>query len=100
MFEVDFKLENIRNEMRIKLNTDEGKQKYNERICEIEPVVADIKRNQNFTEFLCRGKKMAFIELGLASTAHNIKKIFFSLKRKRIKRKEIDWNSLIKLQNA
>lgn len=94
-FEFDFKLKEIRDEMRAKLNTDEGKQKYNERITEVEPVMADIKRNQNFPEFLCRGKKMAFVELGLASTAHNIKKIFLSLKSKGIKRKEIDWNSLM-----
>lgn len=98
--EVDFKLNEIRNEMRAKLNTDEGKKKYNERICEIEPVMADIKRNQNFSEFLCRGKKMALVELGLASSAHNIKKIFLELKRSGIKRKDIDWNSLIKLQTA
>ncbi len=98
--EVDFKLNEIRNEMRAKLNTDEGRKKYNERICEIEPVMADIKRNQNFAEFLCRGKKMAFVELGLASSAHNIKKIFLELKRKGIKRKETDWNSIIKMQMA
>jgi transposase len=99
-FEFDFKLRDIRSEMRTKLNTDEGKQKYNERITEVEPVMADIKRNQNFPEFLCRGKKMAFVELGLASSAHNIKKMFLSLKSKGIKRKEVNWNSLIKMQTA
>lgn len=96
--QVDFKLAQMTKRMRIRLNTDEGKQKYSERIYEIEPVMADIKRNQNFSEFLCRGKKMALVELGLASSAHNIKKIFLELKRKGIKRKEIKWDSLLNPQ--
>ena len=96
--EVDFKLEEIRNEMRTKLNTYEGKQKYNERIGEVEPVMADIKRNQSFSEFLCRGKKMAVVELGLASSAHNLKMVFNELRRKGIKRRDISWGSLLNTQ--
>jgi hypothetical protein len=98
--EVDFKLEEIRSEMRTKLNTYDGKQKYNERMGEIEPVMADIKRNQSFSEFLCRGKKMAVIELGLASSAHNLKRVFNELRKRGIKRKDIAWDSLLSAQTA
>lgn len=88
----------MRDGMRAKLNSDEDRQKYNERITEVEPVMADIKRNQNLPEFLCRGKKMAFIELGLASSAHNIKKIFLALKRNKAKLKEALWDNLLREQ--
>ena len=94
--QVDFKLIELTKQMRKKLNTFEGKQKYSKRIYEIEPVMADIKRNQNFAEFLCKGKAMALIELGLASSAHNLKKIFLDLRRKGIKREEVNWSNLLK----
>jgi transposase len=98
--QIDFRLAQMTKQMRTRLSTAEGKQKYGERIYEIEPVMADIKRNQNFTEFLCRGKTMALIELGLASSAHNLKKIFLELKRQGIKRKEINWGSLLNPQTT
>lgn len=97
---VDWELEAMRNEMRTKLSTDEGKEKYQERFYEVEPIMGNLKHNQNFTEFLCRGKAMALVELGLASSAHNLKKIFCALKRKGIKRKEIPWDSLLNTQTA
>ena len=95
---IDFELEKIRTAMRTKLNTDTGKQKYGERLPEIEPVMASIKCDQNFTEFLCRGKEMALIEIGLAAIAHNIKKMYFGLKRRSIKQKDISWNSPMGVQ--
>lgn len=98
--QVDFKLIEMTKQMRGRLNTAEGKQKYGERIYEIEPVMADIKRNQNFAEFLCKGKTMALIELGLASSAHNLKKIFLELKRKGIERKGINWGNLLNPQTT
>jgi transposase len=98
--QVDPELEQIRTAMRAKLNTKEGKAKYAERLPEVEPVMADLKRNQGFGEFLCVGKTMALVEIGLASSAHNLKKIFLALQRKGIKRKEIEWNSLIRPQTA
>lgn len=98
--QIDFESEEMRKTMRTKLNTEEGKQKYGERLPEIEPVMASLKCDQNFTEFSCVGKEMALVELGLASTAHNIKKIYFGLKRLGIKRKEIKWDSIMRVQQA
>lgn len=95
---VDFELERIRKEMREKLNTDEGKLIYGERLYEIEPVMGNLKHNMGFAEFLCKGKEMALTELGLASSAHNLKKIFYGLKRLKRKRTEIKWNSLMRPQ--
>lgn len=95
---VDLELDAYRDEMREKLNSGKGKAKYQERFYEIEPVFGNLKHNQNFTEFLCRGRTMASIELGLASSAHNLKKIYFALKRKGIKRKEILWDNQPSIQ--
>lgn len=99
-FEMDFELEKIRKEMREKLNTPEGRQKYQERFYEVEPVFGSLKHNQNFTEFLCKGRIMAEVELGLASGAHNLKKIFLALREKGVKRKEIPWDNLLKTQTT
>jgi transposase len=82
-------------EMRTKLETKEGKDKYQERMSEIEPVIGNIKCNQNLTSFLCRGKTMVEIELGLASTVHNITKIFHKLKREGADSKDIKWNNIM-----
>lgn len=97
---IDIELEEMRNTMRAKLKTTEGKKKYNERLPEIEPVMADLKHNQYFTEFLCRGKEMAMVEVGLASIAHNIKKIFLELKRRGIKQKEVRWDSIMRVRKT
>ena len=96
--QVDFKLDKMVSDMRAKLNTKEGKKKYGERQYEIEPVFGNLTHNQNFTEFLCRGRTMAMIELGLVSSAHNIKKIFLALKREGVKRKEVPWDNLLRIQ--
>ena len=96
--QVDFKLDKMVKDMRAKLNTKEGREKYQERQSEVEPVFGNLAHNLHFTEFLCRGKTMAMIELGLISSAHNLKKIFYALKRKGIKPKEIPWDNLLSKQ--
>jgi transposase len=96
--QVDFRLDKMVADMRAKLNTPEGKQKYRERQYEVEPVFGNLTHNLNFNEFLCRGKAMAMIELGLISSAHNIKKIFYALKRNKVKLKEVPWDNLLRLQ--
>jgi len=98
--QVDFKLDKMVADMRTKLNTIEGKKKYGERQYEVEPVFGNLAHNLHFTEFLCQGKTMALVELGLTSSAHNLKKIFLALKRRRIKRKEILWSNLLIIQTA
>lgn len=82
-------------EMRDKLKTKEGKKKYQERMSEIEPVIGNIKCNQGLTSFLCRGKTMVGIELGLACSVHNITKIFHRLKRENKRSEEISWSELM-----
>jgi transposase len=97
---INFQSEKKLKTMRAKLNTENGKSKYLERMSEIEPVIGNIKYNQQFTHFLCRGKPMVLIELGLASIAHNLVKIFHCLKRNNQSRAEISWNTLMRLRTA
>lgn len=72
---VDWDLERQKEKMRAKLNTKDGKQKYLERMCDVEPVFGNIKHNQKMENFLCRGKTMVKIEFGLTAIAHNLVKI-------------------------
>ena len=72
---VDWKLEEYKKIMRAKLNTKKGKQKYLERMYDVEPVFGNIKHNQKMENFLCRGKPMVKIEFGLTVIAHNFVKI-------------------------
>lgn len=94
------RLDKIVKDMRMKLNGEKGKRKYLERMSEIEPVIGNLKHNQQFTHFLCRGKPRALIELGLASTAHNLVKIFNWISKNGKSRDEIQWNGLMRLRTA
>lgn len=98
--QVDFELDRLRNQMRQKLNSPEGEKKYLERLSEIEPVIGNIKHNLNFTEFSCRGRVMAKVELGLVSAVHNLIKIVKSLEKNKIKLKEIDWSNPMMLKRS
>jgi len=72
---VDWKLENLKTKMRTKLNSKKGKQKYLERMYDVEPVFGNIKHNQKMEGFICRGKPMVKIEFGLTAIAHNFVKM-------------------------
>lgn len=74
-------LEKHKKAMRQKLKTEKGKRKYLERLSDVEPVFGNIKYNQKFQEFLCRGKPMALTEFGLVCMAHNLTKVFNYLKK-------------------
>lgn len=78
----DFELVQMSKQMERKLKGETGRTKYKERITEIEPVFGDIKQNQEFVSFLCRGKATALVELGLVCIAHNLIKIFHCLENK------------------
>lgn len=78
----DFELVQMSEAMDRKLKTETGKAKFKERQTEIEPVFGNIKQNQGFTAFLCRGKAAALAELGLVCIAHNLIKIFRHLETK------------------
>jgi len=43
--------------MRIKLDTEEGAEKYQKRMSTVEPVVGQMKPDRGFREFLLRGKR-------------------------------------------
>lgn len=68
-------LEKYKTEMREKLNSEDGKKKYLERMSDVEPPFGNIACNQNARNFLCRGKPMVKIEFGLSCIAHNLIKI-------------------------
>ena len=72
---VDWRFEKYKREMRKKLNSEEGKSKYLERMSDVEPVFGNIIYNQNSGYFLCRGKPMVKIEFGLSCLAHNLVKM-------------------------
>ena len=78
------KLEEYKTEMRKKLNTEEGKLKYQERMHDVEPVFGNIGYNQKANHFLCRGKPMVKIEFGLSCISHNLVKITNWLKKQNI----------------
>jgi transposase len=61
--------------MRAKLGTVEGKKTYAKRMCTVEPVFGNIKKNHGFTEFTLRGLAKAGIEFLLACTVHNLGKM-------------------------
>ena len=72
---VDWTLEKLKSKMRKKLNTKSGKQKYLERMYDVELVFGNIKHNQKMENFLCRGKPMVKTEFGLTAIAHNFVKM-------------------------
>lgn len=98
--ETNQELNKLKQEMREKINSPEGKTIYQKRMWEIEPVIGNLKHNQKVTTFLCRGKRMVTIELGLSCTAHNLVKIFNGLKKKGVGKEEINLSRLMRLQTA
>lgn len=78
------KFEEYKIEMRKKLNTTNGKLKYQERMYDVEPVFGNISYNQKANHFLCRGKPMVKIEFGLSCISHNLVKITNWLKKQNI----------------
>lgn len=68
-------------DMRAKLNTEEGTEKYQKRMSTVEPVFGQMKQDRGFREFLLRGKRKTGIEFVMMCTVHNIKKIADFIKR-------------------
>jgi transposase len=67
--------EHLMDDMRAKLNTEEGTEKYQKRMSTVEPVFGQMKQDRGFREFLLRGKRKTRIEFVMMCTVHNIKKI-------------------------
>jgi len=81
--------EYLMEDMRAKLNTEEGTEQYQKRMCTVEPVFGQMKQDRGFKEFLLRGKRKTKIEFLMMCTVHNIKKIADFMKRKIKSLKEI-----------
>jgi transposase len=75
--------------MRVKLDTEEGAEKYQKRMSTVEPVFGQMKQERGFREFLLRGKRKTRIELVMMCTVHNIKKIADFIQREGKNLKEI-----------
>ena len=73
--------EHLMENMRAKLNTEEGTERYQKRMSTIEPVFGQMKEDRGFRGFLLRGKKKANVEFVMMCTLHNIKKIANFIKR-------------------
>lgn len=58
-----------------KLTSEEGRQKYNQRMGIVEPVFAQLKYIMGFNRFLLRGLDKVKSEFSLICTAYNIKKV-------------------------
>lgn len=71
----------IREAMRTKVHSDKGKQVYRKRKGVVEPVWGQIKAIQGFRQFSFRGLESNQAEFFLVAIGHNLRKIFFTLKK-------------------
>lgn len=71
----DTELERYKARMRIRLQSEYGQRMLRRRRQDVEPTFGDLKRNMEFRRFNLRGKLKCELELGLASIAHNLKKM-------------------------
>ncbi len=81
--------EYLMEDMRAKLNTEEGTEQYQKRMFTVEPVFGQMKQNRGFREFFLRRKRKTKIEFLMMCTVHNIKKIADFMKREGKNLKEI-----------
>ncbi len=61
--------------MRLKLDSKDGKKRYQVRMSTVEPLHGDMQKNRGFTQFALRGLEKVNIEYNLLAIAHNIRKI-------------------------
>jgi hypothetical protein len=74
IIEVSHQLNQLKQQARQLLESEEGIKKRKQRCCDVEPVFANIKNNHGFKRFLLRGKEKVLIEVGLLALAHNLRK--------------------------
>jgi transposase len=63
-----------RKDIRKRLSTEEGDQKYRKRKIDVEPVFGQIKHNQGYKRFTMKGLSKNTTDWGLICVAHNLKK--------------------------
>ena len=66
----------VKEQMRYRLKTEKGRQKYKERKQTVEPVFGIIKSVLGFRQFLMRGLEKVEIEWDLVTPAYNMKRIY------------------------
>jgi len=74
IIKVSHQLNQLKQQARQLLESDEGIKKRKQRCWDVEPVFANIKNNHGFKRFMLRGKEKVFIEVGLLALAHNLRK--------------------------
>jgi transposase len=72
--------DHLREEMRAKLQTEQGKEMYGRRKETVEPVIGQLKMRENFTQHYRKGLEAVDAEYGLVCLAHNIKRIWHMFK--------------------
>jgi len=77
IIEVSHQLNELKQQARQLLESDEGIKKRKQRCRDVEPVFANIKNNHGFKRFMLRGKEKVFVEAGLLALAHNLRKKAF-----------------------
>ncbi len=73
--------EPVREEMRAKLQTDDGSAEYRKRKSTVEPVWGQLKNIMGFDRFSLRGLPQVKLEFRIACTAHNLRKIAAKLRK-------------------
>jgi hypothetical protein len=58
------------------LATDRGLEVRSNRSIEVESAFGDIKYNMKYDRFILRGKDKVYVEYGLLSIAHNLRKVY------------------------
>lgn len=74
VIEVNHHLNELKQQAKEQLLSEEGIKKRKQRCHDVEPVFANIKNNHGFRRFMLRGKEKVAIEIGLIAIAHNIRK--------------------------
>jgi hypothetical protein len=72
----------LRQQMRAKLSTDDGREFYNHRSSGVEPVFSETKEARGIRRLLLRGTEAVNAEWQLISFTHNIRKLFGHCRKK------------------
>lgn len=68
----------LKERMRYRLQTEEGRSEYKKRMMSVEPVFGQIKQARGFRQFLLRGHQKVTSEWKLVCAVHNLLKLFAS----------------------
>ena len=86
IIEVNHRLNQLKAQVRERLTSEEGLMHRSTRPVEVESAWGNLKQNKGFTRFMLRGLHKVSLEIGLLSTAINLKKFARILQKKAEKR--------------